>query len=98
MNNEYLKENIGYEFLCSIYLIDKSTQGSFRCYVYYNIDENKYRLYRGELGECSLRNRITQLDIGIYYLPTKGIGNIVKNSTREFIRNTKIEKLLENEF
>ena len=95
MNNEYLKENIGYVFLCFINLIESSNQEIFSCSVYYNIVENKYRMYR---GECTLRNRITRMDIGIYYLPTKGIGNIVKNSTREFIRNTKIEKLLENEF
>jgi len=83
------EETIGYEFLCFINLIEASNQEIFSCSVYYNIVENKYRIYR---GECTLANRI---DIGIYYLPTKGIGNIINGSTKEFIRNRNIDKLLD---
>jgi len=35
----------------------------------------------------------------LIYLPTKGIGNIVKCATTEFIRNRNIDKILnENKF
>lgn len=86
MNIEELKDS-GYEFLCSIFLTDKISHNQHECSVYYNIEKDKYQIYNGN-------RKVASVDIGIKYLPTKGIANIVKSATKEFVRNKRIEKLL----